>query len=139
MQSPPQRIPFLQKLLWTLAASVTAAALAAGVMAARVTSRSLQRETALRAQGVASAVAALGVPGGADPLRLAAALGRASKGSGARRIEILRWEEERFRVVASSDPTVRSGQVSWSRPTRLAWCTSLRDVACDSNSNSHCR
>ena len=104
MQSSPKRLPLLQKLLLTLAASVTLAAVASGALGAHLAGRAVERETARRARDLADAVAALAVPGAADRVRLSLSLSRLAQSSGAAGLEILRWQNDRFRVEATSDP-----------------------------------
>ncbi len=110
MQISPQRLPLLKKLFWTLAVAVSAAALAAAFLIVSVGSRALEESRALRARGLASAVAALVPADGPDPRRLSESLAQLARQSGARAVELLRWDGGRFVVQASSDPTVQLGQ-----------------------------
>jgi methyl-accepting chemotaxis protein len=108
MQTPPQRLPLLRKLLWTLTAAVIVAALGAGLLTARFTDAA-GREAARRAQSVAAAVGALAGPPGAAAAPLRAALATVVREAGVRRVDLLRWDGERFRVEASSEAGIESG------------------------------
>jgi methyl-accepting chemotaxis protein len=115
MLNPPQNPPFLRKLTLTLVAAVGVASLGAALSVAAIASRAADQEADRRARDLATAVAALAQSGATPAARLPKLLAHLVEQGVAKRVDMLRWDGERFRVEASSDPTQASGQ-PWEEP-----------------------